>query len=394
MYPRGVRLRIATLNAWALPWPVGRLVPERMRAIGAALPSLDADVVALQEVWREDAQRGLLAASARHGYAHRWRPPGDADGASGLLLLSRLPLRDVRLERYWLRGLPERVWQGDYHGHKGFVRARLVTPGGEVCLVNTHLHAQYGPAYREDYRGFLAGEVVQLAAALAATTQPVVAAGDFNLREDQPEYRVLRGLTGLRDLAAELDAREDTSRRAKAYNRGRPDPDARIDYVFARDGEGRALRALRVRRIFDEEIEVAGAPGAYSDHDGVLAELELEPRAAPVRAAGGDGASPSGADPGAVETARRLLADGRARAESRREGRRWSAGGAALGAVLGLAGARTAEISRRRWLRWTLGAGALACLPAGLGLLTLSEATSPQELEAYARAERALESLA
>jgi endonuclease/exonuclease/phosphatase family metal-dependent hydrolase len=381
-----VRLRIATLNVWALPAPVGRLVPERMQAIGAALPALEADAVALQEVWRSDAQAALLEAGRRAGYAHGWRPPGPARSGSGLLLLSRHPFLDVRFERYALRGRPERIQHGDWHGRKGFARARLDLPEGAVSLLDTHLHAQYAPDGEDDYFGIRVGQVVQLAAALAGADEPVVAAGDFNLREGRPEYAVLTGLAQLRDTAAELGARQDTSRRAKAYNRDRPGADSRIDYVFVRGGGGRALRPVRVERVFDAEIEVAGRPGAYSDHDGVLAELEL---------ATGPGTGPAAPrpDPAALELAARLVAEGRAHAEQRRDARRRWAGAAGSGAVLGLVGGRSTAITRRRGLRLALGAGAALCLPAGLGLLALAEAADSEELAAWRRVEALLAGL-
>ena len=59
--PRGaMRLRVASLNAWALPDPVGRDVPKRMRALGRHLPQLEIDVLSLQEVWTPEARATLV----------------------------------------------------------------------------------------------------------------------------------------------------------------------------------------------------------------------------------------------------------------------------------------------------------------------------------------------
>ena len=84
-------------------------------------------------------------------------------------------------------------------------------------------------------------QVVQLAARVRAIRTPLVATGDFNFREDQAPYRALRGLTGLRDAAAELDRRRPTVTAENAYRSDRKRPGLRIDYVFARDGADRSV---------------------------------------------------------------------------------------------------------------------------------------------------------
>jgi endonuclease/exonuclease/phosphatase family metal-dependent hydrolase len=283
---------------------------------------------------------------------------------SGLLLLSRWPLRERAFERYELRGRPERIWHGDWHGHKGFVRAEVETPQGPVSLVNTHLHARYGRDRPDEYLGVRIGQVVQFAAALAQVDEPVVAVGDFNFDEGSPEYSVLAGLAGLRDSAAELDARKPTSRSER-----------RIDFVFVRDGGGRALLPTRVKRVLDREVELEGERGTFSDHRGVLAELELVPTAA--------NASRSRATEAARELAARLLAEGRAGAERRKTGREIGAGVTASAAVLGLAATRLGAVTRRRWLRLALAVGAAAALPTALGLLALAEVADAGEVAAF-----------
>ena len=62
-----VRLRVVTLNVWALPLGAARDVSARMAAIGSRLSELAADVVALQEVWTLEARDSLLSAGRRAG---------------------------------------------------------------------------------------------------------------------------------------------------------------------------------------------------------------------------------------------------------------------------------------------------------------------------------------
>ena len=86
-----MRLRVATLNVWALPEPIARDVDARVGAIGERLQTLALDVVALQEVWSRDVADRLLAAGQRAGLRHGWFGNG-AFGRGGLLVMSRLPI--------------------------------------------------------------------------------------------------------------------------------------------------------------------------------------------------------------------------------------------------------------------------------------------------------------
>lgn len=364
-------IRIATLNVWALPGPFADQVERRMQAIGARLGELDVDVVAFQEVWTADARRHLVAAGRDAGLDGVWHTHG-ALGGSGLLVLSRLPMDLLRFEPFDLRGHPERLDQAEYYGHKGFVRLRLHTGTGPLTLIDTHLHAPYSNDVAHEYRMHRAGQAVELALASRGTADPLVAVGDFNFEETQPEYRVLTGLTGLRDVAAELDRRQATVWAGNAYrsptHRGK-----RIDYVFVRDGTEAALQPVRVERIFDEPLELEGKPRSYSDHAGVLAELELATR--PGR--------PEPPDRQAVELARRLLRAGSDEARERRgEQRAWA--GAGFGtAVIAAAGMRTAPVSRRQLLRATLHVSGILALTPGLGFGLLSEYFVQEEIRAF-----------
>ena len=365
-------MRLATLNVWGLPWPFSREGSARMDAIGQRLPALGLDWMALQEVWTEGARRRLVEAGSRAGLVHVWHRRG-ALGDSGLLVLSRAPFEDARFEAYVLRGFPHRVWHADYHGGKGFCALRFAVAGGAVTLIDTHLHAQYMKDAHDDEHPHRVAQIVQLASAVAAIPNPVVAAGDFNMREGRPEHTVFTGLTGMRDAAVELDRRQPTTLGLNPYRQERaPHDDERIDYIFTRDGDGGRLRVRGVERIFDEPPD--GGPAAYSDHAGLVAEIDLEPDAA-SRAPAPDGA--------AAELAASVLAAGRAAAETRRGGQRLAAVGALAGALLAGAGVRQPVISRRRVLRAGLGAGALAALPFGLSNVALAEIAIPGEVRAY-----------
>jgi sphingomyelin phosphodiesterase 2 len=362
-----VRLRVATLNTWGLPEPAAWAVAPRMRALSARLPALELDVLALQEVWTAEARALLVEAGRRAGLPYAWQRTGVArDG--GLLVLSRLPILGARFERYTLPGRPRRP---DYFAGKGFLQLRLAGDAGPVQIFDTHLHARYASEVPHAYEAYRVGQIVQLATALRETHEPAIAAGDFNLRDDTAEYRILTGLTGLRDVAAELGRREPTV--YDAHPLRATQRDRRIDYLLVRDGQGLAVRARRVERAFDEIFEIAGKPASYSDHAGVVAELELAPGA-------GQRSAP---EPEVLELASSMLARGRALARRQRREDRALAGVGLGGALAALAGVRAPRVTRRRLLRASLHGAALLALAPGLGYSLLSEVCAPDELRCF-----------
>ena len=366
-------LRVLTFNVWDLPWPVSRHRQRRMRVIARRLPELGCDIAAFQEVWSEDARSVLIEAGRDDGLEHVWHRP-NALGGSGLLVLSRLPIRSQSFTRYVLCGLPQRLLHMDYYSGKGLALLSLTTDEGSLTFVNTHLHARYGRYARteDEYLGHRASEIVQLATALASHDEPAVVVGDFNVTEGSPEYAILLGLTGLEDSAAQLDARQTTAVPDNPYRvRGRPG--TRIDYVFTRAGVGRSAAARAVERVLDEPLEIDGEEASYSDHAGVIAEIEL---------ARGPSSLPR-PTPEALEQAHVLLDQGREIARRRRSRTRaW--GGAVSGiAMLGSAAAWRGPLPRRGFLRVAaIGLPALA-LTGGTAAMALEEGFVRNELRAY-----------
>ncbi|MDJ0851558.1 MAG: endonuclease/exonuclease/phosphatase family protein [Myxococcota bacterium] len=368
-------MRIGTLNVWALPEPVGFRVNRRMRALGEHLPSLELDVLALQEVWREGARQALVEAGKRAGLPYAWHATGGLrDG--GLLLLSRLPILDARFERYTLPGQPPRSEHVDYYAGKGFLHMRLAGEAGPFHVFDTHLHARYGKSVPHEYATYRIGQIVQLALALREVREPAVVAGDFNLRENTSEYHILTGLMGARDVASELDRRQPTVYDAHPMRRTKRD--RRIDYVFVRDslpgGSGVGIRPRHVARAFDETFDIRGEAASFSNHAGVVADLEFT--RTPV-------VPPPAPDREALRLATASLRKGRDETSQRRVEDRVLAGAGLGGAVLAGASVRNERVTRRRLLRASLqGAACLALAPA-LGFSVLSEVFAPEEMRAF-----------
>ena len=365
------KIRIATLNVWALPFAIADDVSERIDAIVRRLGGLDADVVAFQEVWTGEVKQRLAEAGLDSGYTTAWYDSKGTGG--GLLVLSRRPVAEARFHGYLMRGLPQRLDQGEYYAGKGFLHLRLVTEKGPVTVVNTHLHAEYAFGSESEYFGIQTAQIVQLAAYIAGLSEPVLAPGDFNVHEGNPPYRVLLGLGELADCAVTLDHRQATARRSNPYREGKTGLDSRVDYVLYRSGETRGVQPLFIERVFDEPLPKDGA-AAYSDHDGLLAEFLLTDRPE---------SRPHGPTPEILDLAAELLEEGRARAERRQLHKRAAAGACVAAGSLPLSKRFRSHLSRRRFLKSAKLALPALALPSAAALLTLSETFVPEELAAY-----------
>jgi endonuclease/exonuclease/phosphatase family metal-dependent hydrolase len=377
-----MHIRVATLNTWGLPEPLSRQPEQRMRSIGARLPDLSLDVIAFQEVWTAGVRRRLRRAGREAGLVHAWGPAARI-GGSGLLLLSRWPILASRLTAFSLRGHPERVTHGDYYGQKGYAWLRLATPAGPISVVDTHLHARYTSDVSHEYVPQRVGQIVQLALGTQSITEPLIAAGDFNFTDRHVEHGLLTDLTGLRDVARETGNAQATVLHTNPL-RNSQKPDRRVDYVFARDGEHARVVTRSVQRIFDGPVPQPA--GAYSDHAGVLADLEILPAQRPVTAW-----TPP---PEAIERARQLLAQGRSAARHRRtDGRVVTGAGLGFATLVAVGRRKLPAASRRGFLRAGLQAAALLALTPSVGGSVLSEVFAPNEIRAYESLSLALERL-
>lgn len=376
-----MQIRLATLNVWALPEPIGRHVGARIDAIGRRLGSLDLDLIAFQEVWTRDAARRLCEAGRAAGLRHVW---SGGSGAGGLLLLSRHPIDEVSFESFALQGEAERVAMNlEYLSGKGFAAARLSTPAGPLVVVNTHLHARYSSTAKHCHTPHRMVQVMQLAARFLRRTEPLVMLGDFNFQAGEPDYRVLTEILGMADVAMALGNVQNTTLHTNVYRRS-SGIDRRKDFFFARSGRDRSVVPRAVARSFDDRFEIDGKPANYSDHAGLIGDFEI--RQVP-------GAARLAPDGDVFDLAERSLAEGESLAAERQTGNRMLSGAGIGFAALAALSARPERMSRRKLLRNALSGAALIGLTPGVVFSIVSEVIVPDDIQAFRNASVELERL-
>ncbi len=239
-------MRIATFNLLhGRSLDDGRVDVDRL---AAAVKSLDADVLGLQEVDRDQprsfgADLTAVAAEAMGAPEHQFvaalagtpggtwmaatgeEQPGSA--TYGIALLSRYPVVSWRVVRLpalragvpmWFQGSRKPVWVSDEP--RVAVAAVLDGPHGEFTVCNTHL--SFVP-------GWSALQLRRLIRSLTGTREPLVLIGDLNM-----EQRQAARISGLRPLATAATFPVDHPRR-------------QLDHVLARGslratGPGEAVR--------------------------------------------------------------------------------------------------------------------------------------------------------
>ncbi|MEU0392750.1 poly(A) polymerase [Streptomyces sp. NPDC006208] len=256
--PRGVPasagLRVLTWNTLWDRYDSDRIDTARRRPLLlAALRDADADVIALQEVEPQLLTLLLREPWVQGGCTLSTDPAGKDVDHSGVLLLSRLPVREAGLH---VLG-----------PHKAVAALVVDTAAGPLTIAATHLssdHSENGPARRT-------AELTRLAEGLAGVEGDLVLMGDFNDGGDAPETTL-----GMRDAWSEVHGAGD---RTPTFDPG-VNPLAAVSSL-----SGRASRLdrvlLRAQRLRTDEALLRGdapeADGLYvSDHYGVEAYLSLD----------------------------------------------------------------------------------------------------------------------
>ncbi|MET9962848.1 poly(A) polymerase [Streptomyces sp. NPDC006326] len=252
--PRTVRL--LTWNTLWDRYDAAHIDTARRRPMLLAdLAAADADVIALQEV--EPELLGMLLAEpwVRAGYTVAADPRGKDVAASGLLVLSRLPVREAG--------------QHLLGPHKAVAAVTVDTGSGPLVVAAVHLSSDHSENGAERRRA----ELARLAEGLSGIEADVVLLGDFN--DGRAGAEGPAAVLGMRDAWSEVHGAQDGTPTfdpganplaAVGSLTGRA---ARLDRILLRSAGARVLgSALR---------GTAPAPDGLfaSDHYGVEAALDF-----------------------------------------------------------------------------------------------------------------------
>jgi endonuclease/exonuclease/phosphatase family metal-dependent hydrolase len=263
------KIRVLTLNCL-----FHGQVRARLEAIGSLLEKGQFDLVCLQEVvFRRHAR---LLASRMPSY----RPPLYRSVAlgvmGGLVTFARADVKRQSYEIFRRRGDWGNLGTFDRLARKGFLTTWFEVGGEPLILVNTHLLANYDEDWspRNRYAVQQLDELDQLGDALSnlAKDATLLVAGDFNVPADHPMLAAFMGRTKLRNAAAAP---------AATYRSLRPEaPGQQIDHVLFRQASGGSV-SITTKLHFEDKVELADGRRMFvSDHFGVEAKLQLEPRQA------------------------------------------------------------------------------------------------------------------
>ncbi|MFE4605125.1 poly(A) polymerase, partial [Kitasatospora indigofera] len=251
------RLRLLTWNTLWDRYDGDRIDTARRRPLLlAALERADADVIALQEVEAPLLALLMRAPWVRAGWTLGTDPAADDVEDSGLLLLSRLPVREAGYHRLG--------------PHKAVAAVTVQSATGPLVVAATHLtsdHTEDGATRRQ-------AELARIAEGLARVDGDLALVGDFNDGSDGPAGPA--AVLGLRDAWTEVHGPGDRTPTfdpvanplaAVSSLSGRA---SRLDRILLRPGRPHPVSAVL-------HGDTPAPDGLHvSDHYGVEADLDLD----------------------------------------------------------------------------------------------------------------------
>eukprot|EP00656_Telonema_subtile_P052168 TRINITY_DN7194_c0_g1_i3.p1 TRINITY_DN7194_c0_g1~~TRINITY_DN7194_c0_g1_i3.p1 ORF type:complete len:476 (-),score=83.09 TRINITY_DN7194_c0_g1_i3:90-1517(-) len=170
-------------------------------------PSMQYDIIALQEVFCEDTREAVDAAASRGGFGYvrhfisGTAIPFGATG-SGCSVLSSLPIVASCFHKFLVNGFPENIHHWDFQAGKGIGLCRLDSGEHKIDFYVTHLIGEYSEGFKDCYRSHRVLQATECAAYINLTARSdslVCVAGDLNALPHSPELNVLQTFAGLSD---------------------------------------------------------------------------------------------------------------------------------------------------------------------------------------------------
>jgi endonuclease/exonuclease/phosphatase family metal-dependent hydrolase len=272
-----MHVRVVTINVQA---PEFADWPQRCRVLADGLRSLRPDIVALQEVVRNDnhdAVHDLLGP----GWYAAWNSRRTPDGL-GTALASRWPIDDVReLDEH----VSERAARFSAWCTSLVATVKAPQPIGPLLMVHHKPSWPYDLEYERELQAVATARLAETA--LNNREMHTVLLGDMDAVPDAASIRFLTGRQSLqgmsvcyRDAWATVHPGEPghtfSSRNRLVREGDMPfDPGRRIDYIMVRCAHhGPTLDVADCQRIFTDEVDGVQA----SDHYGVVADLTMPSR--------------------------------------------------------------------------------------------------------------------
>ncbi len=259
------RLRVISWNIW---WRFGPW-QDRAPAITATLAKVDADIIALQEVWAEGTDNFAAKLADELGYHHVYAPGAKLNGVyMGNAILSRWPITAPEITALF--------GQEDADESRVAIYGEVDGPRGTVPVFCTHLN------WMQHHSHIRQKQVTDLARFIASKPKqkiPPLLCGDFNADPHSEEIRMLTGQTTcpvenlvFHDAWSFVNPEKSgfTWDNRNPYVAKELEPDRRIDYILPGWPKGRG-----VGHVVD--CQIAGntsVNGVWpSDHHALVAEL-------------------------------------------------------------------------------------------------------------------------
>jgi len=275
--------------------PVRRTIlddEERTDAIVSSILRRRPEIVALCEVWAE-ARAARVVRALERDYPFHFRPEGRAGFvlSSGLLLMSRLPIRHAEFSPYYDSPDPRRA-------DMGFITAALSRPDTEelACrLIMTHDQATFDNDFERyaKIRSQNRTRIIQRANEFPADGAPLIVTGDLNVIGESTEYESMRKQYEGLDLVDMWTTHHGVSQPAPTPREGltfsgSANPlieafdgkemarsEERLDYVWVSASTWPGWRKCEVERNAYEYQHSATEIWPASDHYALEATLEL-----------------------------------------------------------------------------------------------------------------------
>lgn len=257
------------------------------------------DIIALQEVWVEGDYDKIKELTASRFRYRKYFYSGILTGP-GLLVLSKWPIESASVFRFPLNGRPSAFFRGDWYVGKSAASCVIRHPVRNIEIINTHMHAPYGPgdAAYTCHRTAQAWELVRLAKRASDCGHLVVVVGDMNSKPGSLTHRLFNLVAQLSDswqdchgefkgdigslvpedqiilAGTTCDSQLNTWRAQRQIHEA-----CRLDYIFY---DPKYATVADARVSFTEGIP---GIGSLSDHFAIEADLVLVEQAVPKQPA-------------------------------------------------------------------------------------------------------------